>query len=194
MDLASLTPRAHEIIAALEGRLPEKTLRHTLSVAEWSVEVCRRVPAFANAVEQCLLAGLLHDFCKAVRPDELLLQAAYYGIEVSNAQRDKPMLLHGPIAAHEARSRFGIDDDAIFEAIYFHTTGFPNMGVVGQILYLCDFSEPLRPYPEAHEARGLLDQHGFAPALRFAAQNKLGHVLRKSLPDPLTEAFVHWLG
>ncbi len=183
-------PRATEYLQWLEERLSEKTLRHTLSVAGTMRALAgkagiERVPA--------ITAGLLHDCCKNMTPDALLATAESYGIPIHDLQRRTPKLLHGPVAAEEVKRQLGVDDEDVYEAIYWHTTGRPGLGRVGQALYLADFCEPFRAIPEATECRRILETHGFDAALLYAARNIVAHVREKHDMDPTTEAFLEWL-
>ena len=182
--------RVKEYLRLLEGRIPAKTLDHCLSAAEYMITFRKQVGA---TVEQCEQAGLLHDLCKGMKKGEMLAAAATYGIELNETQLASPTLLHGPIAAEECRRNLGIDDEAVCEAIYWHTTGRPGLGRLGCALYFADFAEPLRSFPEALEARERLDKHGFDRALRYAAEKKLERIRLKSHVDPVTEAFHAWL-
>ena len=182
--------RADEFLALLGARLPDKTLNHSISVAEF-------LRSFSDAAgitdEQATTAGLLHDLCKAMQADELLAGARTHGLELTPLQREKPTLLHGPMAAEECRGDLGIDDEAVIEAIRWHTTGRPEWGRVGLALYVADFAEPLRTIPEAAEARTVLGEKGFDAAVRFVADRKLAYVRERFTPDPMSEAFADWL-
>ena len=59
--------------------------------------------------------------------------------------------------------------------------------------YFADFSEPLREYPEAPEARRIFEEDGLHEALCFVASAKLEYARRKPPLDPNTEAFGNWL-
>ena len=185
------TARADEFLALLGERLPDKTLNHSISVAEF-------MRSFADAAGitdvQATTAGLLHDLCKAMQADELLAGARAYGLELTPLQREKPTLLHGPLAAEECRANLGVEDEEVIEAIRWHTTGRPGWGRVGLALYVADFSERLRTFPEAAEACALLREKGFEAAVRFVADRKLAHVRERFTPDPMSEAFAEWLG
>jgi predicted HD superfamily hydrolase involved in NAD metabolism len=183
-------PRAEAYLAELRARLPAKTVRHVESVAALAMDVAGRVGVSVAAAGT---AGLLHDLCKAVPNAEQLALAERHGLAVSETQRRNPKLLHGHTAAEEARRLFGVEDEEVLEAIRWHTTGRPGLGLTGQVLYFADFSEPLRPYPEAAQARALLDAAGFEPAIRWVAECKLEHARRKPALDPHTPAFLDWL-
>lgn len=178
-------------MATLVAMLPEKRVRHVLGVAETAVDIARR---FGLDEEKLETAALLHDLCRALSNAELLERAEEYALPISDVQRAKPMLLHGPVAAEEAQRGLGVTDPEVYEAIYWHTTGTPGLGLIGQALYIADFAEPTRDYPEAAEARALLDTEGFDATLRFVARQKCGLANKKKAgADPNTRAFLDWL-
>jgi nicotinate-nucleotide adenylyltransferase len=185
------TPRAGEFVALLHNRLPERTVRHVLSVTRLMETI-----AEGNGLdrEKAINAGLLHDLCKAVKGKKLLERAEEYGLDISDAQRERPKLLHGPVAAEESRRDLGVSDEDVYEAVYWHTTGKPNFGPLGLALYVADFAEEFRPHEAAVEARDILRDHGFNAALRFVAERKREQVLAKAaVVEPTTEAFFTWL-
>lgn len=184
------TPRADEFLARLRERLPDKTVRHVCGVAEMMLRVHE---AAGITEEQAVTAGLLHDYCKAMKPAELLEQAGDYGMDVPQVWRDYPSLLHGPVASEMVRRDLNVTDPDVLDAIYWHTTGRPNWNAVGLALYFADFSEPNRPRPEAARAREILETEGYEAALRYAAEAKLGYVEKKFQLDPTTAAFARWL-
>jgi predicted HD superfamily hydrolase involved in NAD metabolism len=182
-------PRAPEFLDILRQRVSERTRLHCISTAEY-------MASFAEAAsinrEDAVTAGLLHDMCKAMSDEELLAAAERYNVSTNNAQQKKPSLLHGPIAAEECARNLNVDP-AICDAIRWHTTGSPKMGSLGLALYVADFSEPLRKYPEASITREILIREGFQAALRHVSRMKLEHIRRKPYMDPSTEAFHAWL-
>jgi predicted HD superfamily hydrolase involved in NAD metabolism len=184
-----LSDRADEFTARLRERLPEETVEHSISVAEMMVSMADRV-GFTR--EQAVTAGLLHDLCKEMKRRELLEAANRYGIPVNSFQRVRPALLHGPVAAEEVRRDLGVNDEDVYDAIYWHTTGHPHFGKVGLALCFADFAEPLRSRPEAGEARRLLASNGFYPALGFVLQRKAEYLRTRPVVDPTTEAFYKW--
>jgi predicted HD superfamily hydrolase involved in NAD metabolism len=178
-------------MALIRARLPEKRLRHVLGVAALAVELAARFGLDAAKLET---AALLHDLCRTISNEGMLERAEHYGLPIGALQRRKPMLLHGPVAAEECLHTLGITDPEIYEAIYWHTTGKPGLCRLGQALCLADFSEPNRDYPEAAQARVLLDTEGFDAALRYVAEQKARHAESKpSGADPNTHAFAAWL-
>lgn len=184
------TPQRDKFLTFIELRLPKKKVKHSISVTETLLEV---LPALGATEEQAVTAGLLHDSFRGATIEELLKHANAYEIPMSRLFEEKPKLLHGPVAAEYARRELGVDDPEIYEAIFWHTTGHANFCKLGQGLYYADFSEPLRDYPQAAEARAIQRKDGFEKALLFCAESKTTHVRKSAILDPETHAFYEWL-
>ena len=177
-------------LEVLQDRLTKRKVKHSLLVAEHLRSIAR-VLEIPDA--QALAAGLFHDICRAYDGEEMLRRAEHFGIPVSSIERKKPKLLHGPIAAEECRHELGIDDPDVYEAIYWHTTGKPGLCLLGRALYVADFSEPARPYPEAAHTRKLLETRGFPETLRYVAEMKATFLARKNVVAPISAEFFEWL-
>ncbi len=176
-------------LARLRETLSEKRLSHCIFTAEY-------LSAYAETIgvdhDESVAAGLLHDLCRDMTKAELLDCARDLRLPVSDEQLKKPVLLHGPIAAERCRAEFGISD-AVYEAIYWHTTGRPGLGLLGQGLCLADFAEPTRKYPEAAEARDLMRMNGFGTAILYVAEKGVEFGKRQEVADPNSQAFYLWL-
>lgn len=181
------TPRAGEYLGFVRERLPEKTFRHAVSVAETMLDVAGEAGIDA---EQAVAAGLLHDACKAMKPEALAEKAREYGI---SEYLDQPNLLHGPVAAEMCRRELGIEDEDVIDAIRWHTTGRADWNRVGEVLFYADFAEPNRPHPEAAEARRVCAEDGFEAALRYAVDQKFNHVKTRFKLDPHSQDFERWV-
>ncbi|MEX2016831.1 MAG: bis(5'-nucleosyl)-tetraphosphatase (symmetrical) YqeK [Candidatus Hydrogenedentales bacterium] len=183
-------PRAGEFVALLHDRLPDKTYQHCLSVAEF----CRSFIHKAGITEeQAITAGLLHDLCKPLKNDEMLIAAAKYDIRAAPLQREKPTLLHGPVAAEECRRELGVVDPDILDAIYWHTTGRADWNPVGVALYVADYAEPRRQRRESDEARAILEKRGYEAAVRYVVNEKISQIEKKWGLDPDALAFREWI-
>ena len=182
-------PHLKLYLKCVNNRLREKKIIHCLSTAEFLLTFA---PALDLAEEQIVAAGLLHDICREYDNEKLLRKAVIYGIPLTDIEMAKPNLLHGPVAAEECRHKFGITDAAIYEAIYWHTTGKPGLHRLGQALYFADFSEPTRKYSEAAEARLLLAEDGFFHALLYVVRKKMEFFSTKQVTVPMAFEFFHW--
>ena len=180
---------AKQYLGKMRERLPETRLRHCVFTAEY-------LSSFAKSIgldhDEAVAAGLLHDYCRDLGKEAFLGEARRLRLPLSETQMAKPSLLHGPIAAELCRVEFGISD-GIYEAIYWHTTGRPGLGRLGQAVFLADFAEPGRTFAEAVEARARLRKRGFEDALLYVAEMKLQLSRMKPVVDPNTEAFLLWL-
>ncbi len=181
--------RSKQLLARIRQTLPDKKVSHCVFAAEF---LSSFAPSLGLDHDEAVEAGLLHDLCRGMAGTELLMEARRLRLPVSEVQMERPVLLHGPVAAEWIRSEFGVSD-AVHEAVYWHTTGRPGLGLLGQGLCLADFAEPTRKYPEADEARALLRRDGFPAAVRYMAEMKLVFSARKEVSDPNTEAFCLWL-
>ena len=170
--------------------LSEKRYAHVAGVADTAESLARQhyLPP-----RKARLAALLHDVSRESSPDELLAAAQRHGIELDDFTADKPMLLHGPVAAEAARNELGIEDPEILEAVRFHTTGAPRIGPVAVALYVADKIEPSRDYPSVEKLRDLAqkDLHEAAASILRATH---AHNKNKGNPThPDSRRMLAWL-
>lgn len=184
------TARYKEFLALLRKRLPDDKVSHCVFVAEYMASFAGKIQVDHDAA---VTAGLLHDLFRTEENEELLECAGRYRINISDEQHDRPVLLHGPVAAEYGKHELGIEDEDIYEAMYWHTTGRPGYCRVGQALYVADFSEPRRKYPEAVQARAILRKEGFDAALRYVVDVKNNFVQVKHGVHPDAYAFQLWV-
>lgn len=125
---------------AVTGLLNPKRVPHVLGCSQTAVELANRWGA--NPVDAAR-AGLLHDVTKALPPEAQLILCEKYDIVINEFERENPKLLHAKTGAAMARYIFG-ENDAVYEAICWHTTGKAAMSLLEKILYLADYMEPNR--------------------------------------------------
>lgn len=129
--------------------LKKKRVPHVLGCAETAVKLAEK---YGGDVMVARRAGLLHDVTKAIDgPDQLLL-VDKYDILLSDFERGHPKLLHAKTGAAVAKYVFG-ESDAVVDAIYWHTTGKPDMSLMEKIIYLADYMEPTRDFPGVDRLR-----------------------------------------
>ena len=139
-----------KIIASLNQKLNPGRFEHTMGVARTAKWLALKYGADSN---KAYLAGILHDCAKCLSHEELLQRIEKYHITLDAISLKSPQLLHSFVGAHEAREVYGIDDEEIFDAVYYHTIGKENMSTLTRIVYLADAIEPMRNYPGVNKIR-----------------------------------------
>jgi len=105
-------------------------------------------------VELAREAAILHDITKGLNREAQLQIYEEYDIIPDDFESGSEKLLHAMSGALVARARFGVCD-AVFEAIACHTTGRGGMTLLDKVLYLADYIEPNRDFPEVEHMREL---------------------------------------
>lgn len=179
-------------IEYIKQHLTIDKVHHCISTSTYALYI-KRINSFEIEENKIVLASILHDLCREWNTKVLIKEAEKFNIKINEYEKKYPVLLHGPVSAYLAKNELNIKDKDTFEAIYWHTTGKPNLGLIGQILYLSDFSEPLRKYPQAEKSRKILLEYGFFIALFYSANERYQLSLKKRDPSPYSLEFINWL-
>jgi len=142
--------KMEEYRALIKKRLSKDRYEHSLGVAQTA-----RSLALSCGVdpEQAYFAGILHDYAKELTNHELLEIGKMYDLILDDAEIKEPALLHGPVGAVLLQKELGINNKEILTAIRYHTTGCANMDKLTQIIYIADFIEPNRNFPDVEILR-----------------------------------------
>lgn len=136
----------------LKDMLLEKRYNHSLMVKETAVELAQ---IFGADVKKAGIAGLLHDCAKNFTKDEMFFQCDKYKIVLDDISKKQTGLIHAYLGAEVAKDLFGIEDEEIYDAIFYHTVGKPDMSLLTKIIYIADAIEPLRHYEGVERLREL---------------------------------------
>ena len=128
-----------------------KRLAHIRGCEE---EAARLAGRWGADEERMRRAAILHDCTKYLTLQEHLDICDQYGIELCPLERATDKLLHAKSGAALARHIFGVDD-GIYNAILYHTTARGGMSLEEKLLYIADYMEPCRNFPEVGELRRL---------------------------------------
>ncbi|MBQ9967912.1 MAG: nicotinate (nicotinamide) nucleotide adenylyltransferase [Oscillospiraceae bacterium] len=99
-------------------------------------------------------AGILHDVTKALTGQDQLHLCEKYDIMISRFEREHTKLLHAVTGAAVAKEVFG-ENDAVCQAIRWHTSGRADMTTLEKIVYIADYMEPNRDLPGVDRLRYL---------------------------------------
>ncbi|MBI4339620.1 MAG: bis(5'-nucleosyl)-tetraphosphatase (symmetrical) YqeK [Chloroflexi bacterium] len=119
--------------------LPLGLQQHLFRVRGVALELAERHGVDAAKVE---VAALGHDLYRAMPPDEMLVLARQWRLDVHPVEQRVPILLHGPLAAERLRRDCGVTDTEVLEAVRWHSTGCPGMGKVTLAVFLADKLDP----------------------------------------------------
>jgi predicted HD superfamily hydrolase involved in NAD metabolism len=102
---------------------------------------CQALALSPQDTYNAILAALLHDNAKQRPADELkaVLNAHHYPWHDADVQ--SPAIWHAWAGAIVASSQWGITTPDVLNAIHYHTTGRPHMGVIEMIVYVADKTE-----------------------------------------------------
>lgn len=154
--------------------LDPKRVPHVRGCEQEAVRLAER---WGGDRELAAEAGILHDVTKKYKGPEQLHLCEKYGIITDNDEKANYKLLHAKTGAAYARAHFGVCDE-VYDAIWWHTTGCPDMTLLEKIIYLADYIEPTRDF----EGVGLL---------RRLAYKDLDAAIIKGLEMSLDEVSSH---
>lgn len=153
--------------------LSEHRFLHSIGVVEYASDLAER---YHCDIEKTRIAAISHDCAKEMKMEELISIAQDENLKLDEVILAEPQLLHGPVGKFVAKRDFGIQDEEILNAIYYHTTGRAKMSTLEKIIYLADIVEKNRSYNGIEEVRKLskidLDQ-----AILLAIDNTIRFVL-----------------
>ncbi len=141
-----------EIEQCIKNMTKESRFDHSKGVQKTAGELAKH---YGLDVEKAELAGLMHDCVKNLPTEEMFKLCEELGCELDFVTQKECKLIHAPLGAYYAKKVFGIDDEEIFNAIYYHTTAKPDMTLFEKILYIADVIEPNRSYDIIDEIRRL---------------------------------------
>lgn len=124
---------------------------HIRGVEEEAVRLARRWGADEQDARH---AGILHDCTKYLSLDEHLALCEKYNVPLDEMERVSEKLLHSKTGCALAWHVYG-QNERVCRAIYWHTTGRPDMALLEKILYLADYMEPNRDFDGVEELRKL---------------------------------------
>lgn len=125
----------------LHNLLSNQRFQHTMGVAYIATALAMQHNA---DVESAHIAGLLHDCAKYMTIEELASVCIQYKLCESELCNEAPYMLHAIVGSYFAKTKYAISNETILDAIYYHTTGRPNMSMIEKIIYIADYIEPNR--------------------------------------------------
>lgn len=167
-----------QMIEKLKSTQKERRFNHTLGVA---AEAERLAEKYGVDKDKARLAGLLHDCAKNLDEksgEEFSAICSKYGVTLDELAKKERALVHAFLGAAVAFKDYGVDDNEILEAIYYHTTARANMTPLEKIVYIADMTEPGRELEQSKEIRRLAEID-LDEALIYSIGCSIKHVIKK---------------
>lgn len=155
-------PYSDEDYEFFKGKLAERVkpsrFEHSLAVSETAAKMAE---AYGVNVPQARMAGLLHDWDKALGHENLVRRVTDFALDIdADVVAGMPWVLHGPTGAAVLHAQYPVLRSAVFDAIERHTVGAPGMSKLDMIV-LC--ADKLEPGHKVDVYRALYDQIGAMP-------------------------------
>ena len=178
-----MTSGIEDAIGSRLEPLPEGLRRHIYRVQKVALELARQHEVDG---EKTRLAALAHDIARAMKGEDLLRKARELGIAVHPVEAEVPILLHGPVAAEMLRLTDGLEDQDIYEAVYWHSTAREGLGPAAKVVYLADKLDPQKVsrYPFLPELRALAMKSLDRAILEFLSRELVSLLRQGSLVHP----------
>lgn len=179
-----------EIIEGIKEKNSYKRFVHIMGVKYMCTALAMK---YGYDIEKASLCGLFHDVAKHYSDEKLLAKAKKYNIEITKSEKEAPYLLHGKVGAYIAENKYDFKDEEVLDAIRYHTTGKPEMSLIGKILFIADYIEPSRKsIPGLDEIRKLAFEDLDA-AVRAKLVNMTGYLKEsKDVIDDMTEKTLNY--
>ena len=141
----------NQLRACSYSMMRAKRIPHVMGGEEEAVTLAQRGGADPELARR---AGILHDCTKYYELPEQLDICEEYGVRLDALEQKAVKLLHSKTGACIARGVFG-QPDAVYDAIFWHTTGKADMTTLEKVLYIADYMEPNRDFDGVERLRHL---------------------------------------
>lgn len=178
-------------MAYLEQTLSPKRFRHSCNVARAAKQLAQK---YGADVEKAYFAGLVHDICKEMPPEEQLKLVKESALAPDTAELHSRKLWHGIAGAEFLRRNFAVEDEDILMAVRFHTVGRAEMSLLEEIIYIADMISEERDYKGVGRMRRLASED-LRSAMLEALRDSAASVLKKGalLPGYTIAAYNFYL-
>lgn len=121
-----------------------KRFYHSLEVAKMALKL-NEILGLNLDKNKVYLAGILHDCAKLYEKEFLwnILLSISDKVDLSSI-KDYPQVWHSFAGSIIAKDTYGIDDEEILSAIFYHTTGNSNMTMLEKLIFVSDYIEESR--------------------------------------------------
>lgn len=163
-------------------RYSPKRYAHVQNVMELAVKLAEKHGVDRN---KAYVAALLHDIAKDMDIKKMVAMIELSGISIDQEYHNNN-ILHGPCGSVIAFEDYGVEDEEILYAIYYHTFGRVDMSMLEKVIFISDAAEKDRMYKDVELVRKVMFSDLNA-AVEISLSGTVSHVLAKGeILFPLT--------
>ncbi len=152
----------------------ESTYFHCISVGEYAYKLGKN---YLTEPEKAEIAGYLHDISAIYPSNKRIDIAKEFGIEINDAEKEFPMIIHQKISKQIAKKQFGILDEEILSAIECHTTLKKNYSTLDLVVFVADKIE----WDQDGQPPYLKGLHALDISLENAAYYYIDYILKHDI-------------
>ncbi len=144
-----------ELRERIKEHISGKRYSHTLAVEKEIIRLCEIFSMSKQDTLTMQAAALLHDITKEKSTEEQTALCLKGNIPFGDIELSSPKVFHSmsaEVVIKESFPEYAVE--AILSPIRFHTTGRENMTLSEKLLYLADYIEETRTFPDCVALRG----------------------------------------
>ena len=143
----------------VSGKMSQKRFLHTLAVEEMTRRLAELFKC--DKIEEMCVAAILHDVTKEYKTEEQIELCRRFGLDVSEQDILSPKTFHARTAAALIAEEYSSFADAtVVNCVRWHTTGHSGMTLEEQLVYLADYIDATRLFPDCVRLRNyFFDTH-----------------------------------
>lgn len=139
---------------SVSGEMSEKRFRHTAAVEKMAARLGELYAP--DKIDILRAAALLHDITKEYSSEKQLQICREFGIIISKQDILTPKTFHAKTAAALIPVLYpDFADDEVISAVRWHTTGRAGMTTLEKLVYLADYIDESRTFPDCVALRSL---------------------------------------
>lgn len=143
-----------EIREAIKAYVAERRIPHVYGTEAECGRLADLFGLSSHDKQRLMTAALLHDITKRWSREEHERYASEHGSFLDEETLSNDKTLHAVTGAYLARELYpSVMDEGMYTAIRFHTTGRAGMTLLEKLLYLADYIEPTRTFPDCVRLR-----------------------------------------
>ncbi|MDO4443493.1 MAG: bis(5'-nucleosyl)-tetraphosphatase (symmetrical) YqeK [Slackia sp.] len=139
-----------EMRRRLEQRVKPSRYRHSMGVSQTAEQLAR---IYGVDCDAAAVAGLLHDWDKALSFKELRRLAKKHKLAPKSVRKQMPGVLHAVTAPRSLKRAFPGLSPEVLQAIARHTCGAVDMTDLDKVVFIADIIEPGRTFSDVAPLR-----------------------------------------